>query len=118
MQGPWHDVWQRDYNDGITGQRWDYPEFKGYFADVRWLRLSTTEGPIHLVMATDGLFPGLLVPRDGIAPRDSPMVCPDQDISLLHGISPMGTFTLPAAELGPQGQPHSLSGSFEATVYL
>ena len=118
MQGPWHDVWQRDHNDGITGQSWEYPEFKGYYADVRWLRLLTTEGPIHLVMATDELFLGLFVPRDGIAPRDSPIVYPDQDLSLLHGISPMGTFTLAAAELGPQGQPHSLSGSFEATVFV
>ncbi len=118
MQGPWHDVWQRDYNDGIPGQRWDYPEFKGYYADVRWLRLLTTEGPIHVVMATDELFLGLFVPRDGIAPRESPIVYPEQGISLLHGISPIGTFTLPAAELGPQGQPHSLSGSFEGTVFL
>lgn len=118
MEGPWHDVWQRDYNDAVPGQEWDFPEFKGYYADVRWLRLATTEGPIHLVVATDDLFLGLFVPRDGVNPRESPIVYPGYDISLLHGISPIGTFTLPAADLGPQGQPYSLSGSFEGTVYL
>jgi hypothetical protein len=118
MQGPWHDVWQRDYNDGITGVRWDYPEFKGYYADVRWLRISTTEGPIHFVIGTDDLFLGLFVPSDAPSPLDGPIVYPSQNISLLHGIAPIGTFTLPSAELGPQSEPHSLSGSFEASVFL
>jgi hypothetical protein len=29
MRGPWHDLWQRDYNNATPGQRWDLPAFKG-----------------------------------------------------------------------------------------
>ena len=40
-------VWENNYNNTITGWRdWIYPEFKGCFANVRWMQLETTEGPI------------------------------------------------------------------------
>ena len=49
-------VWHNAYNDTITGDSlWQYPEFKGYYADVRWARLQTVEGPITVVMNQDAL---------------------------------------------------------------
>lgn len=33
-------------NNAITGQVWDYPEFKGNYSEIYWARLRTSEGPI------------------------------------------------------------------------
>ena len=39
LAGETFGVWQNTYNDTITGDSlWQYPEFKGYYADVRWVR--------------------------------------------------------------------------------
>jgi Beta galactosidase small chain len=116
VQGPWLGLWQRDANDAITGQRWDYPEFRGYFADVSWARLRTSEGPIHIVFGTDHLFLRNLTATEAANPLQGPMTFPSGNISFLHGIPPIGTFTLGPAELGPQSQPYAVEGPFEASV--
>ncbi|MGC4064447.1 MAG: glycoside hydrolase family 2 TIM barrel-domain containing protein [Polyangiaceae bacterium] len=118
MQGPWHGVWQRSSNDAITGQVWDYPEFKGYYDDVAWLRLDTSELPIHFVFASNSLAFGLLVPKDVAAPLDGPIVYPTKSISFLNGIAPIGTFTLTPAELGPQSAKHVLDGTYGGSVFI
>ncbi|MBN1130133.1 MAG: hypothetical protein JXA71_14170 [Chitinispirillaceae bacterium] len=118
MRGTVHNLWQRDYNDAITGQVWEYPEFKGYFADVYWARLLTDEVTIHVVMDSRGMFLRLFTPKDGVDPQTSAMVFPGKNISFLHGIPPIGTKFLAASDLGPQGQKHSLNGTFEGRMYL
>ena len=118
MKGPWHDLWQRDKNDAITGQNWIYPEFKGYFADVYWARLKTTEGDISFVLDSPDMFLRLYTPRDGVDPQTASAAFPEQDISFLHGISAIGDKFLTAAELGPQGELHALSGTYEGSIYL
>jgi hypothetical protein len=117
-EGPWLDLWQRAKNDAITGQRWDYPEFKGYFSDVSWARLATTEGPIEIVMDSPGLFLRLFTPRNGPNPQHATMSFPAHDISILHGIAPIGDKFTDPAMLGPQGAQHQLDGTFSATMYF
>ena len=42
-------VWETAYNTTETGYKdWKYPEFAGYFANVRWLKLTTTEGTLTM----------------------------------------------------------------------
>jgi hypothetical protein len=118
MPGPWHDHWHRAKNDAITGQRWDYPEFKGYFADVRWARLRTNEGPILFVADTDDLFLRLYTPAKGVSPQTAAMTFPARDISFLHGIAPIGDKFQAASATGPQGAQHTLAGGFEATLFI
>ncbi|MBQ5983193.1 MAG: glycoside hydrolase family 2 [Prevotella sp.] len=48
MEGPQYGYWQTSYNDPIPGESWLYPEFKGYFADVHWMQIETTEGHIGI----------------------------------------------------------------------
>ena len=48
MEGPQYGLWQNEYNDPIPGESFEYPEFKGYFADVKWMQLETTEGKIGI----------------------------------------------------------------------
>ena len=48
LEEPQYGYWQTRYNDPVPGETWEYPEFKGYFADVNWLQLETTEGRIGI----------------------------------------------------------------------
>ena len=57
MAGTSLDVWENVYNNTLTGQsRWVYPEFRGYFSNVRWAQLKTAEGPITMVLDQDNKF--------------------------------------------------------------
>ena len=48
-------AWDNDYNNTLTGFRdWIYPEFKGFFSDVRWLELDTAEGQVTVVNNSGG----------------------------------------------------------------
>ena len=126
-RGTSYDVWTRDYNDGVPGISWFYPEFKGYFANVFWARLFTnTQGTLHLVFDTDATYLRLFTQRDGYLPMNSNMVFPPDmsaasgaGISLLQGIPAIGAKWHVPESLGPQSQPYSLAGEVhEATVYL
>jgi len=118
LRGPWHDVWQRAKNDAVAGQRWDLPEFKGYFADMYWARLATTIGSIELVMDSPGLFLRLFTPSNGASPQTATAAFPAHDISILHGIAAIGDKFLAAPEHGPQSAPNQVNGTLSARVYF
>lgn len=119
MQGPWHDHWKRDKTDTIPGQTWNYPEFKGYFADIYWARLFTAEGQILVVSDASDIFLRLFTPANGTGPQTAVAAFPGHDISFMHGISPIGDKFLAASALGPQGQQHALTGQpVEATLFF
>lgn len=119
MKGAWHDVWSRRKNDAVTGQVWEYPEFKGYFADVYWMKLFTTEGTLEVVVDSPAVFMRLYTPRDGFMPQTAAARFPSGDISFLQGIAPIGDKFLAAAALGPQSQPNVLNGEIiEGRLYF
>lgn len=64
-QGPQYGYWQNDYNDPIPAESWDYPEFKGYFANVKWMQFKTDEGKIGFSGLTADEHMGVYTPRDG-----------------------------------------------------
>lgn len=118
MRGPSHDMYHREKNRAVTGQRWDYPEFRGYFADVHFARLITSAGPIDIVVDSPDLFLRLFTPESGPDPRSASMSFPAQDISFLHGISPIGDKFLTPADTGPAGAAHDVRGIFEGSLYF
>ena len=65
LHGPQLGVWSNDYNDPIPGESFEYPEFKGYFAGVQWMKLGTTVGTITMKPGTDSEYVGVYQPRDG-----------------------------------------------------
>jgi hypothetical protein len=111
-------LWETPYNDTVTGQSWDYPEFKGYYAGIYWARLSTAEGVLTVILESDGLFLQLYSPRFPDDVRHAVAPFPKGDISFLHGIPAIGTKFHPADDLGPQGQKNNLSGRHRATVWM
>jgi hypothetical protein len=113
-------VWENDYNDTITGYRgWKYPEFKGCFANVRWLELETTEGRITIVPEHIP-FVQVLTPRQ---PPDKLVAqtrvnLPECGLGFLHAIPPIGTKFKPAAAGGPQGQLTGATGEYSGVIHF
>ena len=123
MEGPQYGYWQTDYNDPIPGESWQYPEFKGYFANVDWMQLETTEGKIGIIppsssplSSSDKTYVGVYTPRDG---RDHLLYdLPQTGLSLLNVI-PAVRNKVNATDLnGPSAQPHFVSGKHNYSATL
>ena len=101
MEGPQLGYWQNDYNDPIPGESFEYPEFKGYFAGVKWMQLTTTEGKIG-IETLDGKI-GIYTPRDG---RDHILyTLPETGISILKVIPAVRNKVNTTDLNGPSAQP-------------
>lgn len=109
LKGTQFDVYKKQYNNTITGQSWNYPEFKGYYSNFYAVEIQTTELPITVVSATKDLFLRLFTPGQakysigtGVSGIVNPPF-PSGNISFLHGISAIGTKVSKPETEGPQG---------------
>ncbi|MGK7394243.1 MAG: glycoside hydrolase family 2 protein [Candidatus Cyclobacteriaceae bacterium M3_2C_046] len=106
LKGTEYNVWQKDYNNTVTGESWLYPEFKGYHADLYWAVIENEESPFTIVSADPDLYLRLFTPAEpeGAYNENTEPPFPSGSISLMHGISPIGTKFKKAEQLGPQGK--------------
>ena len=106
LEGPQYGYWQTAYNDPIPGETWEYPEFKGYFADITWMQVETTEGKLGIIMPDT--FVGLYTPRDG---RDHILyTLPNTGISFLKVIPAVRNKVNTTDLNGPSAQPYWSKG--------
>jgi hypothetical protein len=118
LKGGTLDVWSNKYKNDIPGVTWDFPEFKGYYRDWRWVVFSTEQGNITIVNGTPELFLGVYRPNDGPFPANTKLNVPETGIAFLHGIPAIGTkFDRPEV-LGPQSQKNQASGTYRGTVWF
>ena len=109
LEGPQMGYWHNAYNDPIPGESWDYPEFKGYFADVKWMQLQTKEGKIsvdHIGLLPDlePMYVGVYQPRDG---RDQLLYdLPQTGLSVLQVIPAVRNKVNTTDLNGPSAQPY------------
>ncbi len=107
-QGVEFDVWEKAYNDTVSGLTWNYPEFKGFHDQVYWARLSTAGLPLTFINHADDIALRMFTPREasgeGFEPKATHVDWPPGDISFLNAILPIGTKFHAPAELGPAGQ--------------
>jgi hypothetical protein len=105
MKGQQFGVWHKDYNNAITGASWDYPEFKGYHADLYWAVIENKESPFTVYTDDQSIFLQMLKPAHSKYEHESLKAAfPEGDIGFLNSISPIGTrFQVPSL-LGPQSQ--------------
>lgn len=112
QRGQTVDIWQKDYNNTITGQQSDgrlvYPEFKGYHANIYWAQMQSDTAPFTVYSETDGLYFRVFTPEE---PTDSEgkkvhtmQAFPAGDLSFLLEIPAMRSYK-PIEQLGPQAQP-------------
>jgi hypothetical protein len=123
LKGNHFGIFNKKYNNTVTGQSWDYPEFKGYYSNFYAVEIQTNELPFTIVAATDDLFLHLFTPqtatnlrgvRGGMTPP-----FPSGNISVLNGISAIGTKFSTAQAEGPQGERNVYNGeSLKGTLYL
>jgi hypothetical protein len=111
-------VWENAYNNTITGWRgWVYPEFKGCFADVRWMQLQTAEGLITAVPSSP-VFVQVLTPDQ---PPDKLVLkakvsLPPAGLAFLDAIPPIGDKFHNARDNGPLGQLTTATGDYSGSV--
>jgi hypothetical protein len=106
MKGVTLNVWNKEYNNTSTGddQKLIYPEFKGYYSNLYWMKLNTTTQPLTIVCNNEDIFLRLFTPRFSVTPFNTAPVFPPGDLSFLHGITPIGTKSQKPEKLGPMGQ--------------
>ena len=106
LKGVTFNVWDKAYNNTVTGESWDYPEFKGFHSNLYAADLTTDEGVIRLVAASEDLFLHLFTPeKPEKRNNDNTLgLFPDGQLSILNAISPVGTKFRQAKDTGPQGQ--------------
>ena len=104
MEGVSYSVWENEYNEGIAGESWEFPEFKGYFSDIQWLTLGAYDQEVHFSVATPDIFARVMQPEDGVRPDNTVGLTYDGEISFLHRINAIGTKFHAAYNMGPQGE--------------
>jgi len=105
LKGVQFGIFDKKYNKTITGQTWDYPEFKGYFSNFHAVEIRNQIRPFCIVSATPGLFLHLFTPdKPAHLKGDVHPPFPSGNISILNGISAIGTKFSDAEKEGPQSQ--------------
>ena len=114
QEGPQYGLWKNNYNDPIPGESWDYPEFKGYFSNVNWMKLNTSEGAIGIELTTGKV--GVYTPRDG---RDHILyTLPETGISILKAIPAVRNKVNTTDLNGPSAQPYWSKGKGSINAIL
>jgi hypothetical protein len=105
MKGQQFGVWHKNYNNTITGTSWDYPEFKGYHADLYWAVIENKESPFTVYTNDQSIFLQMLKPDHSKYEHESlKPAFPEGDIGFLNSIAPIGTRFQAPSLLGPQSQ--------------
>lgn len=123
LQGGRLDVFERLYNNILPGDNsWEYPQFKGYFADVSWMEFNTVDGKFTVVANEEDLFVRLFDFYGISGPKNYPAL-PSGNISFLDGIPPVGTklamgISNDTKSLGPAGELNKMEKPVKRTLYF
>ncbi|MGN8071050.1 glycoside hydrolase family 2 protein [Mucilaginibacter sp. SG564] len=106
LKGQQFGVWHKAYNNTITGEGWDYPEFKGYHANIYWVTIENKEAPFTVYTEDENIFFQMLKPvkAAGATNENTNPPFPEGSLGFLNSISAIGTKFQPADKLGPQSQ--------------
>jgi hypothetical protein len=113
LRGQRFGVWQKAYNNTITGEIWGYPEFKGYHAEMNWAVIQNKESSFAVYTDNKNLYLQMLHPaaeQAALPNHNVEPAFPSGSIGFLNGISPIGTKFQSAKVMGPQGQKNHNSG--------
>jgi hypothetical protein len=118
LQGVNIGLWENNYNNTITGYSgWNYPEFKGCFANVHWMQYDTDEGKITAVLSTP-TFVKVLSPD--FPPKElsgkTGIELPKSGFAVLNAIPPTGTKFKEAKYTGPSGEQNMATGDYSGSV--
>ncbi|MEM6642696.1 MAG: glycoside hydrolase family 2 TIM barrel-domain containing protein [Bacteroidota bacterium] len=121
MKGPELGVWENDYNNTITGESgFEYPEFKGYFSNLFWMKVKgRNENGFTVYCHSKDIFMRMLTPD---SPKDDRKQLkinhPEGDISFVLNIPPIGTKFQYPETMGPQGNPENYFGNIDDPLVI
>ena len=121
LKGEMFGVWETACNTTETGYKdWIYPEFAGYFANVRWLKLTTTEGTLRMIVPDGKTFVRVGTPEFPPAKLAGKTIVnfPPGNLAVVRDIPPMGNKFETAAQTGPQATTPLVAAPYQGTVYL
>lgn len=121
LKGQTFGVWETAYNTTETGYKdWVYPEFAGYFANVRWLKLTTTEGTLTMMIPAEKTFARVGTPHFPPPKLAGKTLVnfPPGNLAVVRDIPPIGGKFHTAAELGPQSTTPLVTAPYQDTIYL
>jgi hypothetical protein len=106
LKGVTLNVWQKDYNNTITGESWIYPEYKGYHANVNWVTIQNMEHSFTVYSENEHIFLEMLkAPKPaGASNENTSPPFPDGNIGFMTAIPAIGTKFNTAGDMGPQSQ--------------
>ncbi|ARN56272.1 Beta-galactosidase [Sedimentisphaera salicampi] len=116
LKGGWLDIWERQYNNGIPGEVWNYPVFAGYYADWYWLELNSESRSVMIHNTTDNLYFKVGEIRNGSEPRNTKVKTPEGFLCFMHAINPIGTKFRKPENLGPMSSMNSADGSYSGAL--
>jgi beta-galactosidase/beta-glucuronidase len=104
LRGQQFGVWEKGYNNTVTGESWNYPEFKGWHAELYWVTLQTKESDFTIFTDHKAIFLQMLKPEKpkGAKNENTSPPFPEGNIGFMHAISAIGTKFQPAEVMGPQ----------------
>ena len=106
LKGQQFGVWQKAYNNTITGESWNYPEFKGFHANLYWAVIQNKESDFTVYTDQENLFLQMLKPQKPKHAMNDNVNPPYAagNIAFLNEITPIGTKFQTADKMGPQSQ--------------
>ncbi|HEX8607625.1 MAG TPA: glycoside hydrolase family 2, partial [Pedobacter sp.] len=112
LKGQQLGVWHKNYDNAITGETWQYPEFKGYHAEVSWVVIENKESPFTVYTADKNMFFQMLRPgkeKNALNDYASPTF-PEGSLGFLSAINAIGNKFHPAKSMGPESQKNQNQG--------
>ncbi|MBC7888241.1 MAG: glycoside hydrolase family 2 [Ferruginibacter sp.] len=122
LKGEQFGVWQKDYNNTITGESYKYPEFKGWHSEVNWVTVQNKESDFTIYTSDKDIFFQMLEQEKqaGIRNNNTLPPSPGNTIGFFSAIPSIGTKFNRAEVMGPQSQRNARQGTapFTGTLYF
>lgn len=113
LKGQQFGVWEKSYNNTITGETWGFPEFKGYHSEVNWVTIQNKEVDFTIYTGDKNTYFQMLKPareKDALSNNNVEPAFPDGSIGFMKNVSAIGTKFQSAKQMGPQSQKAHLNG--------
>jgi hypothetical protein len=108
LKGVTFGLWEKEFNNTVTGESWTYPEFKGFHSNLYAADIAADYGVLRIAASSPDLFLHLFTPdKPSLSANVNTLgIFPDGGLSILNAISPVGTKFMKASDHGPQGLPN------------
>jgi hypothetical protein len=121
LKGQMLGVWQKAYNNTVTGESWLYPEFSGWHANLYWVKVQNKENDFTIYTNQRNMFLQMgrpVKPKAAYNDYINPPF-PAATLGMMHGISAIGTKFHAAGEYGPQSRKNvQLNAPFTGSLWF